>query len=178
MLINTKITGVLVSHENLVAEIHIVIGMNREVWDKREPWKRRSLAHLPAAHIAGVVQYFGSQMVDDVTLYWMPKFNLDDFIKYVKELQINTFFSVPPIFTAIAKHPAITDQFKQVNFACVGAAPISAEVHAAAGKKMPNFVIAQVWGLSETTGAATSTIVGATEQAGSQGVLIPNVSVR
>lgn len=162
----------------MVAEIFLGNYMTRKYWDTQEPWDRRTLAHLPAAHIAGIVNYFGSQMAEASTTYWMPKFNLEQFVKYVAQLKINTFFSVPPIYLAIAKLPAIKDQFLQMKQAIVGAAPISPELCAEANKKMPNLIISQVWGMSETTGAVTFTNLQVKEQAGSLGVLIPTMSCR
>lgn len=171
-------TGVLVSHENMVSEIFLTSRQDRQYWDAQPPWPKRTLAHLPAAHIAGVVNYFASQVVSGATTYWMPKFEFGAFVEYVKTLQITTFFTVPPIYLAIAKHPSVKEQFWHVRQAMVGAAPVSAELRAEANKKMPGLVIGQVWGMSETTGAATYTALNSQEQAGSLGPLLPNLSVR
>ncbi|KAJ6781466.1 hypothetical protein PWT90_02670 [Aphanocladium album] len=170
--------GVLVSHQNMVAENFLMVYLERQYWDQKPAWKKRTLAHLPAAHIAGVVNYFGAQFLNDAVTYWMPKFDFGEFMKHMTELKINTFFTVPPIYLAIAKHPAVREQFFQMMQATVGAAPVSAELRTEANKKMPNLVIGQVWGLSETTGAATYTAVNSEEEAGSLGKLLPNVSVR
>ncbi|KAK8147010.1 hypothetical protein G3M48_002261 [Beauveria asiatica] len=170
--------GVLVSHQNLVAQIFLMSSRDRQYWDKQPAWTGRTLAHLPAAHIAGVVSYFAAQVVSGATTYWMPKFEFGEFVKHMQGLQINTFFTVPPIYLAIAKHPAVKEQFHHAKQATVGAAPVSAELRTEANKKMPNLVIGQVWGMSETTGAATYTAVNAHEHAGSLGTLLPNLSVR
>ncbi|KAM3500180.1 hypothetical protein MY10362_006638 [Beauveria mimosiformis] len=170
--------GVLVSHQNLVAQTFLMGSRDRQYWDKRPAWTGRTLAHLPAAHIAGVVSYFAAQVVSGATTYWMPKFEFGEFVKHMQGLQINTFFTVPPIYLAIAKHPAVKEQFHHAKQATVGAAPVSAELRTEANKKMPNLVIGQVWGMSETTGAATYTAVNAQEHAGSLGPLLPNLSVR
>ncbi|KAM3442805.1 hypothetical protein MY4824_000946 [Beauveria thailandica] len=170
--------GVLVSHQNLVAQIFLMSSRDRQYWDKQPAWTGRTLAHLPAAHIAGVVSYFAAQVVSGATTYWMPKFEFGEFVKHMQGLQINTFFTVPPIYLAIAKHPAVKEQFHHAKQATVGAAPVSAELRTEANKKMPNLVIGQVWGMSETTGAATYTAVNAQEHAGSLGTLLPNLSVR
>ncbi|OAA81976.1 4-coumarate-CoA ligase 2a [Akanthomyces lecanii RCEF 1005] len=170
--------GVLVSHQNMVAEIFLTSSVDRKYWDKQPAWTKRTLAHLPAAHIAGVVNYFAAQFSAGATTYWMPKFEFGDFVKHIQALQVNIFFTVPPIYMAIAKHPAVKEQFFPMRQATVGAAPVSAEMRTEANKKMPNLVIGQVWGMSETTGAATYTAVNSQEQAGSLGELLPNLSVR
>ncbi|KAM3540058.1 hypothetical protein ARSEF1564_007026 [Beauveria bassiana] len=170
--------GVLVSHQNLVAQSFLMGFRDRQYWDKQPAWTGRTLAHLPAAHIAGVVSYFAAQVVSGATTYWMPKFEFGEFVKHIRDLRINTFFTVPPIYLAIAKHPAVKEQFHHAKQATVGAAPISAELRAEANRKMPNLVIGQVWGMSETTGGATYTAVNAQGHAGSLGPLLPNLSVR
>ncbi len=162
----------------MVAEIFLTSSVDRKYWDKQPAWTKRTLAHLPAAHIAGVVNYFAAQFSAGATTYWMPKFEFGDFVKHIQALQVNIFFTVPPIYMAIAKHPAVKEQFFPMRQATVGAAPVSAEMRTEANKKMPNLVIGQVWGMSETTGAATYTAVNSQEQAGSLGELLPNLSVR
>lgn len=57
------IQGVLLSHSNIVAECFIPSSMAREQIASRAakselPFEYRTLAHLPAAHIAGVQGYF------------------------------------------------------------------------------------------------------------------------
>ncbi|ATY64877.1 4-coumarate-ligase 2a [Cordyceps militaris] len=172
--------GVLVSHHNMVSEIFLTSSVDRAYWDRQPAWPspKRTLAHLPAAHIAGVVNYFAAQAVAGATTYWMPKFDFAAFVEHVQQLRVNTFFTVPPIYLALAKHPAVKEQFFHVKQATVGAAPVSAELRTEANRKMPGLVIGQVWGMSETTGAATYTEVNSEEQAGSLGVLLPNLSVR
>lgn len=60
-----------------------------------------------------------------------------------------------------------------------GAAPFAAEVQRAAGAKMaPGCVVAQVYGLTETTGAITHTPIGRLDTVGSLSPLLPNVLLR
>ncbi|KJZ73401.1 hypothetical protein HIM_07195 [Hirsutella minnesotensis 3608] len=175
--------GVLISHANVVAETYITTSLNRpyhkELVRQGKEYPRRTLAHLPAAHIAGVLHYFIASMLDAGLVYWMPAFDLDDFIRYVPELGITGLFTVPPIYAAIAKHPAITTQFSGIRQATGGAAPLSSEIQRAASAKIaPASAISQVYGLSETCGTVTSTPLGRTDTIGSLSPLLPNVSLR
>jgi 4-coumarate--CoA ligase len=84
---------------------------------------------------------------------------------------------VPPIFTAIAKSPAVTDQFKSVEYGVSGAAPMSYDLQKSAANKLKGG-IHQVWGLSETTGAVTYTPPDRHDTVGTLSPLMPNVEMR
>lgn len=139
---------------------------------------KRTIAHLPTAHIAGVQGYFVNPFFDAGIVYWMPSFNFEDFVRYAAELECTLFFSVPPIYMAIAKHPAVTDQFKHIRMAISGAAPLSGALQEAAGKKFPLGDLTQTWGLSETTGSVTHTPLNSKNTQGSLSPLLPNVTMR
>lgn len=120
----------LVSHENLVAECFIPSELWREHLGRRKereepPFEYRTLAHLPAAHIAGVQGYLINPLYMGGTVFWMPKFDFGKFLEYNKLFQITFFFSVPPIFLLIAKMPIVTDQFDSLEFAVSGAGTFS-----------------------------------------------------
>jgi hypothetical protein len=57
----------------------------REQRNKRSnfPFEYRTIAHLPAAHIAGVQGYFVNPFFMGGPVYWMPKF---DFLKFLASL--------------------------------------------------------------------------------------------
>ncbi|KAK2594473.1 hypothetical protein QQS21_007820 [Conoideocrella luteorostrata] len=175
--------GVRVSHTNMIAEAAIPTAANRLVYEKwakeGRPFERRTLGHLPTAHIAGAQGYFINPLHTGTCVYWMPKFNFEDFIKYCEQLKITHFFSVPPIYMGIAKHPAVRDQFKHMRYAISGAAPLSGETQEAANQKLPKDAnISQLWGLSETTGTVTYTPPDVKLTGGSLGFLMSNVTMR
>lgn len=85
-------------------------------WEKRASlslpqFEYRTLAHLPAAHIAGVQGYFINPFFAGGTVYWIPSFDFAKFLHYNKLHKITFFFTVPPIYLLIAKTETITDQF-------------------------------------------------------------------
>ncbi|OAA33942.1 AMP-dependent synthetase/ligase [Metarhizium rileyi] len=175
--------GVRVSHMNMVAEAVLPSSQNRPVfeqWRKQgRPFELRTLAHLPTAHIAGVQGYFVSPAYEGGCVYWMPKFNFEDFIKYCNHLEITFFFSVPPIYMAIAKHPAVKDQLKHLRYATSGAAPLNSETQEAAGRKLSTDAhLSQIWGLSESTGTVTNLTPDKPATSGALGYLLPNITLR
>lgn len=152
--------GVIVSHLNIVAEGLLPQFMIREYFERRrltEPnykFEYRTLAHLPAAHIAGLQGYLVNPALAGGPVYWMPKFDFVKFLEYNKKFRITTFFTVPPIYLLIAKSPLVTDQFASMEHAISGAAPMGRELQQAVQEKMGCYV-SQTWGLSETTGSMT-----------------------
>lgn len=168
---------------NMVSEVLLPSVLNRPVFDEWERqgrvFTRRTLGHLPTAHVAGVLGYFVGPLYEGAVVFWMPKFDFDDFIKYCKTLEISYFFSVPPIYMAIAKHPAVKNQLRHLNFAVSGAAPLNKDTQNEASKKLGEDAhISQVWGLSETTGTVTHMPPDEKAIGGSLGYLLPNVTFR
>jgi 4-coumarate--CoA ligase len=172
--------GVRLSHRNLVAEAIITIEPNKEYHARaRTGFVYRTLAHLPAAHIAGIQGYLVNPQYYGGTVYWMRRFDIEKFLEYNEKYKITSLFSVPPVFMAIARHPAVKDQFESLDWAVCGAAPLSKELQAAVKRKLRKTVVSQTWGLSETTGSMT---VCPRDQApdveGSVSMLVPNGEAR
>lgn len=176
-------TGVNLTHSNIVSEGLIPQYMLREWLDKQRQknpnfkFGYRTLAHLPAAHIAGCQGYFINPAIAGGAVYWMPKFDFAKFLEYNKQFEIEFFFTVPPIYLLIAKSPLVTDQFRTLQHAITGAAPMGAELQALAERKL-GCSISQTWGLSETTGSVTGMPWDEDDQTGSVSPLLPNVRMR
>jgi 4-coumarate--CoA ligase len=176
----------MLSHYNFVAQLVIIAAPSREFMAKEiaagtmEPLPpARSLAHLPAAHIAGTFGYLIGPIFGGSTVFWMRKYNWPDFLRLAGERRITTIYTVPSIYLRMAKDPAVKDQFKYLYSATAGAAPIDAPLQAAAGKKTGSGHVSQAWGLSETTGAVTAPVRGMDpDHTGSISPLLPNVEMR
>jgi acyl-CoA synthetase (AMP-forming)/AMP-acid ligase II len=177
----TTLTGVKLSHRNLVAEA-VIPGDMFKAWiaDTKPNFEYRTIAHLPIAHIAGIQGYLINPFYMGGPVYWMPRFDFAQFLKYNAEHRITFFFTVPPIYLLIAKSPAVTDQFQTLEIAISGAAPLGKELQHAASQKLggPDCFISQTWGLSETTGSATIMPMGINDDTGSVSALIPNMLAR
>ena len=175
--------GVNLSHTNLVSEALIPQYMMREYMNRQKrkdssfDFQYRTLAHLPAAHIAGCQGYFVNPAVAGGPVFWMPKFDFPKFLEYNKEHKITTFFTVPPIYLLVAKSPAVTDQFKTLVHAITGAAPMGKELMAQAEAKL-GCSISQTWGLSETTGSVTAMPWDEHDDTGCVSPLLPNVRMK
>ena len=175
--------GVNLSHMNLVSEGIIpqlqfrdyVARQQRK--DSRYSFEYRTLAHLPAAHIAGCQGYFVNPMIAGGVVFWMPKFDFPKFLEYNKQHKVTTFFTVPPIYLLIAKSPLVNDQFATAEHCITGAAPMGPELMAMAQAKL-GCHISQTWGLSETTGSMTVMPWDQHDETGSVSPLMPNCRMR
>ncbi|KAK3318229.1 hypothetical protein B0H66DRAFT_556539 [Apodospora peruviana] len=178
--------GCKLSHTNIVSEAALVLDNVRDFYSVRNiPMEYRTIAHLPAAHIAGIQGYFVNQFYLGGTVYWMRNFDFPLFLKYAKTHRMTSFFSVPPVFLAIAKSPLVTDQFDTIDYAVSGAAPMGKELQAAAKRKLGKgkASLSQTWGLSETTGSITAiprdwAETHGDDVTGSVSMLVANASAR
>ncbi|KAK4553863.1 hypothetical protein LTR86_009038 [Recurvomyces mirabilis] len=180
--------GVMLSHQNLVAETYITALSGRQ-WAAKEIEKGnelpaieyRTLAHLPISHIAGLFGYLIAPMYNGGCAVWMRKYSWDDLLKYLKQYPITAFYTVPSIYLRISKSAEITDHFKHVVGASTGAAPMDGELMKSANSKLGDgkqALIGQTWGLSETTGAITAMPKGETDETGSVSPILPSVELR
>lgn len=175
--------GVNISNLNLVSEGVIFLFQFEEYIARRKArassynFTYRTIAHLPAAHIAGCQGYFVNPMLTGGTTYWITKFSFPKFLEYNKKHCISTFFTVPPIYLMIAKSPLVTDQLKTVKHCVTGAAPMGPELMALASKKL-GCNITQTWGLTETTGSMTAMPWDQYDETGSVSPLLPNCRMR
>ncbi|KAJ4390376.1 hypothetical protein N0V85_007282 [Neurospora sp. IMI 360204] len=171
------------SHTNMVSEACLVLDPIREYEKARGrdiAKDYRTIAHLPAAHIAGVQGYLVNSFYMGGTLYWMPRFDFVKFLEYNKKYKITTLTTVPPIWLAIAKSPLVTDQLDSLEWAVTGAAPMGKELQLAARKKIGKgkAPLSQTWGLSETTGSITIMPRGMNDETGSVSMLVMNCQAR
>ena len=178
--ITYKLSGVKLSHRNLVSQAVIPNDMIK-AWaaESRPEFRYRTLAHLPMAHIAGIQCYLFNPTYMGGTVYWMPRFDFEQFLHYNAKYRITLFFTVPPIYLLIAKSTAVKSQFKTLELAISGAAPLGKNLQHAASRKLgPNCFISQTWGLTETTGSATFMPPNMNDDTGSVSPLLPGALAR
>lgn len=179
--------GVMLSHQNFVAETFIVTVLGRKWVEKQiedgtfTPVEYKTLAHLPTSHIAGLFGYFVGPTYAGGTVFWMRKYNWQDLLKYAKQYKITVFYTVPSIYLRISKSPEVTDQFSNLAGAATGAAPMDGHLQKTANQKLgegKEQMLGQTWGLSETTGAVTAVPAGESDDTGSIGTILPTVQLR
>ena len=113
------------------------------------------------------------------TVVTMPRFELPEFLRVLQDYRITRAWVVPPIVLAMAKHPLV-DEFdlSSLEFMNSGAAPLSAELEVACGKRL-GCRMQQGYGLAETspiTHFVTDELAG--QMPGEIGPLVPNTECR
>ncbi|KAL4936297.1 putative acyl-coenzyme A synthetase [Aspergillus oleicola] len=171
--------GVMLSHMNLVSEAlftQLVLRDSR----KRKPQFHapyRTIGHLPTAHIAGCLGYFITPAVAGGTVYWVSRFNINEFIEYCRKYEVTFLATAPSVYHAIVQSDRVTDHFKTLIRAESGSAPMSVELQEQAEKKL-GCSISQRWGMTESTGSVTTMPWGESDNTGSISPLLPNTRLR
>jgi acyl-CoA synthetase (AMP-forming)/AMP-acid ligase II len=137
--------GVMLTHRNLVANICQFTGLFHTSESDR------SIAVLPFFHIYGLVVIMNVVLQRGATIVTMPRYELGEFLRVIQDYRITRAAVVPPIVLALAKHPLV-DQFdlSSLEFVGSGAAPLSAELETACGKRL-GCRMQQGYGLTETS---------------------------
>jgi acyl-CoA synthetase (AMP-forming)/AMP-acid ligase II len=164
----------MLTHRNLVANICQVAAYVRPTREDD-----RALAALPFFHIYGLVSIMSIPLYRGDTVVTMPRFDLAEFLRAIQHYRITRVCVVPPIVLALAKHPLV-DQFdlSSLEFMNSGAAPLSAELEVACGKRL-GCRMAQGYGLTETsptTHWVNDELAG--QMPGSIGPPVPNTECR
>jgi acyl-CoA synthetase (AMP-forming)/AMP-acid ligase II len=164
--------GVMLTHRNLVANLCQYLAVAMREGD-------RVLAVLPFFHIYGLLLMMNAPLRCAGTAVTMPRFELAEFLRVIQDYRITRAFVVPPIVLALAKDPLV-DRFDLSSLEVVGtgAAPLSAELETACGKRMGCRMM-QGYGLTETS-PVTHTVPEdlAGQMPGTIGPAIPNTECR
>jgi acyl-CoA synthetase (AMP-forming)/AMP-acid ligase II len=165
--------GVMLTHRNLVANICQC--------SPQQPLRKddRIIAVLPFFHIYGLLVLMNAPLYHGATVVTMPRFDLAEFLRAIQDYRITRAWVVPPIVLALAKHPLV-DEFdlSSLEFVASGAAPLSAELEVACGKRLGCRML-QGYGLTETspvTHFVPDDLAG--QMPGSIGPAVPNTECR
>ncbi|TGZ79203.1 acetyl-CoA synthetase-like protein [Ascodesmis nigricans] len=175
--------GVELSHYNFIANaVQVITVQNLD--PERKTLETRGIGILPMYHAYGQTYYVMLTPVLNWPLYILPKFDFVEFLTCIQKYQITTIGAVPPILTALAKHPVVKKfDLSSIRSIGSGAAPlpkeISREIEESFGKMGKELRVRQGWGMTE----ATCTILGhhpldLTPDQGSVGELMPNCLAR
>ncbi|PVH95026.1 acetyl-CoA synthetase-like protein [Periconia macrospinosa] len=146
--------GVMLTHRNIVSNIMMLIaGEGGNLSWKGGPDNQgdKILAFLPFFHIYGLTCLIHQSLYTGLTLIVMPRFDLQDFCKFVQAYKVTFSYVVPPVLVLLSKHPLVSNyDLSSIRMMNSGAAPLTKELVDAvyARLKIP---IKQGYGLSETS---------------------------
>ncbi|HEY1298241.1 MAG TPA: AMP-binding protein [Chloroflexota bacterium] len=143
--------GVMLTHYNLVAELHMNAGRPDIVFPNEND---TLLAFLPYFHIYGIVMFLSYGLRHGTTIVNMARFDLEQFLELVQRYGVTYLHLVPPIVIALSKHP-IVDKYdlSKAKWALSAAAPLGGPAADAFTARLGTQLI-QAYGMTEVAGAS------------------------
>jgi acyl-CoA synthetase (AMP-forming)/AMP-acid ligase II len=165
--------GVMLTHSNLVT---CVRQLGRSL---RLGGHDTVLAVAPFFHVMGFVLTLAVPLAAGATVVTMARFELEAFLALIERHRV-TFLAVPPpVMSALATHPAVdAHDLSSIEIVASGGAPLGADVQRAVAARLPNAVVGQGWGMTETTVAATTPDRASGTVPGSVGTILANTALR
>nr|WHF58352.1 4-coumarate:CoA ligase [Ganoderma lucidum] len=183
-----KPKAVMISHYGLVANI-VQVAQYIQVHDGNVPPKSRHFrvgdVSLGDAYGLHFVLFFG--MFAGLTIVVSPKYSLERMLQSIQQYRVTHLWLVPPQAIMICKlislntqSPAVQDyDLSSVQFVACGAAPVSGELTDQLTKVLPNALVGQGYGMTETSTMITfCQLDKRIGTPGCAGLLIPGVEAR
>ncbi|MFK7800259.1 MAG: 4-coumarate--CoA ligase family protein [Anaerolineae bacterium] len=144
--------GVMLTHQNIVANIAQVEGMEDLDFTNDTD---TIMGVLPFYHIYGMVVIMNMSLAVGATIVSMPRFDPAEFLTCIQKYKVTKANLVPPILVFLAKHPVV-DNFDMSSFKEItsGAAPLGDELASAVSERL-NCRVLQGYGMTETSPVAT-----------------------
>jgi 4-coumarate--CoA ligase len=118
-------------------------------------------------------------MYSGLQLIVMPKFDLEDFCRFIQEIKVTFAYVVPPVVLLLGKHPVVSKyDFSSIRMMNSGAAPLTRELVETVHKRL-GVPVKQGYGLSETSPTThTQPWADWNKTIGSVGTLLPNQTAK
>jgi 4-coumarate--CoA ligase len=113
----------------------------------------------------------------DTTIYTLNKFTLPTFCASVEKYKLTAIYVVPPVVIGLVKSPSTVDyDLSSLSIGMSGAAPMTEEIGNALKAKLPNLMLGQGYGMTESATIITifDPSVDVIPQS-SAGTLAPNI---
>ncbi|HEY0877211.1 MAG TPA: AMP-binding protein [Zeimonas sp.] len=161
--------GAVLTHLNIVhSVVHFVAGMRLAEED-------RSLLAVPASHVTGLIANIASLAGCGGTLVIMPSFKAADFLALAARERITHSLMVPAMYNLALLQPDFADHdLSAWRIGGYGGAPMPVATIDALAERLPNLVLMNAYGATETCSPTTMMPAGLTrEHADSVGVALP-----
>lgn len=165
--------GVVSSHKNIIALIQISAS--------RYKTNETFLCTVPMFHVYGLAAFLSFLAVGS-TVVILSKFDMNDMLSAVQNYKATYLPLVPPILIGLVNNAdkirSAYDLSSLTTVLC-GGAPLSKEVTEGFVDKFPGVIIMQGYGLTESTGAGSSTdTMEESRRYGTAGLLSPSTEGR
>lgn len=146
--------GVMLTHRNIVANVLMLrAGESGNLKSSGGPTGEgdKIIAFLPFFHIYGLTCLIHQSLYTGLQLVVMPKFDLEEFCRFIQDLKITFSYVVPPVIMLLSKHPVVSKyDLSSLRMVNSGAAPLTKELVEAFYSRL-KVPVKQGYGLSETS---------------------------
>ncbi|KAM7280460.1 hypothetical protein ACFE04_007594 [Oxalis oulophora] len=165
--------GVILTHRNFIAA-SLMITMDQDIAKEKN---NKYLCVLPMFHVFGLAVILYAQLQRGSAVVSMRNFDFELLLKNIEKHRITHLWIVPPIVLALAKHDAVKkfdlSSLKQIGS---GAAPLGKDLMQDCAKNLPNALVMQGYGMTETCGIiSVENQNGGVRHTGSAGSLVAGV---
>ena len=144
--------GAMTTQENFLSNIETC----RRVSNLPMDGSIRNLVSVPLFHVTGCNSQLLPTCEGGDTLVIMPAFEVQSFIKAIRDERINLLTSVPAVYWLAINQPNFKDlDTSAIRWISYGGAPIAPELVARIMEAFPNARVGNGFGLSETSSVAT-----------------------
>jgi acyl-CoA synthetase (AMP-forming)/AMP-acid ligase II len=165
--------GVMLTHYNLVANLCQMDGLGYFTKDDT------LICVLPLFHIYGLMVVLNLGLYKGATVVTLPRFELEQFLKTLRDYEVTLAHLVPPIVLALSKHPIVDNyKLKKLKTIFCGAAPLDEKLTRACMGRL-DCQIRQGYGMTETSPVTHSSPADPAQvKFGSVGVPAPNTECK
>ncbi|VVA09459.1 PREDICTED: 4-coumarate--CoA ligase [Prunus dulcis] len=144
-----KSKGVILTHRNFITTSLMVTADQDRYGEPINVF----LCIVPMFHIFGLSVIAYSQLRRGNAVVSMAKFEIDRALKAVEKYRVTHLFVVPPVMIALAKQSVVEKyDLSSLEFIASGAAPLGKDLMEECAKNIPQAVVGQGYGLTETCG--------------------------
>ncbi|KAG2234664.1 hypothetical protein INT48_005816 [Thamnidium elegans] len=167
--------GVMTTHANMTANLIQFTSLERRYLNKKND---RILSVIPLFHIFGLTVILNTALYLGLPVYVLPRFDPVDFCETVQNCKITYIPAVPTVCLFLAKQKLVEEyNLSSLRLILCGGSPLSGDLVKEAMRKLPNLLIKQGYGLTETS---PFSIIEPSEETihGSSGILLSNMTAK
>jgi len=136
------------------------------------------VAVLPLFHVFAMTVLMNMPILRGMKIFIMPQFDMKEMLNLIQTEKPSYMAAVPTIYMALANYDKISDyDFSSLKFGLSGGAPLPAEVKSSFEKRTGMKLVAEGYGLTESSPVATCNPLSARARAGSIGLPVPGTVV-
>ncbi len=158
--------GAMLTHANLFINAEQIRRMYKEGREGRE----RMLIVLPLFHVFAMTVGMNYGIATGARLVLLPRFEIEETLKTIREAKPTIFPAVPALFSAISTHPGLNkNDLASIRICISGGAPLPLSTKTDF-ETLTGCQIVEGYGLSEASPVATCNPIGGIQKPGSVGI--------